>query len=52
VTTLGAPTGEYCTTIFTRHALTEAMLVYSFTITGLKGSFHEKIPIYEMRGLI
>ncbi len=41
VTTLGAPTRENRTAILGRHTITEAMLVDSFTIAGLKSSFHE-----------
>jgi hypothetical protein len=52
VTTLGAPTGENCSAILARHARTKAVLVYSFTIAGLKGSFHDEKSNFWLRGSI
>ncbi len=42
VPTFGTSTSEHGTTIFGRHAATEAMLVDSFSVAGLKGSFHSE----------
>ena len=41
VTAFGATAGEDRTAILGRHARAEAMLVDSFTIAGLEGSFHD-----------
>jgi len=41
MTAFGAATGEYVAAIFGSHAGPEAVLVDSFPVAGLKGSFHD-----------
>lgn len=38
--TFGATSSQYATTISSLHALTETMLVVSFSVVGLECSFH------------